>query len=101
MAYGDYNDMADLIYRLVRFVVNKVFGTDKLVLEGHEIDFSKPFPKVSIIDLIKRETGADFLSVETVEDARALANRSELMLTIVQTGARLCRKYLTKRSSIR
>ena len=73
MAYGDYNDMADLIYRLVRFVVNKVFGTDKLVLEGHEIDFSKPFPKVSIIDLIKRETGADFLSVETVEDARALA----------------------------
>ncbi len=73
MAYGDYNDGADLIYRLVNFVVNKVFGTSTLILEGHEIDFSKPFPKVSIIDLIKEYTGADFLSTNDVEEARELA----------------------------
>lgn len=73
MAYGDYNDMADLISKLVCFVVKEVFGTTTLTLDGHEIDFSKPFPKISIIDLIKRETGADFLSVETVEQARELA----------------------------
>ena len=74
MAYGDYNDMAELMSRLVRYVVKNVFGTDKLVLSGHEIDFSKPFPKVSIIDLIKKETGADFLSVDTVDDAKKLAH---------------------------
>lgn len=51
MAYGDYNDMADLIYRLVRFVVNKVFGTDKLVLEGHEIDFQSRFRKFPSLTL--------------------------------------------------
>ena len=73
MAYGDYNDMAILISKLLRFVVNKAFGTEKITIDGHEIDFSKPIPKVSIIDLIKRETGADFLSVETVEQARELA----------------------------
>ena len=73
MAYGDYNDMAVLMSNLLRHVVTKVFGTEKITLNEHEIDFSKPFPKVSIIDLIKRETGADFLSVETVEEARELA----------------------------
>ncbi len=73
MAYGDYNDMAELMTNLLRFVVNKVFGSLKITLNEHEIDFSKPFPKVSIIDLIKRETGADFLSVENLDDAKALA----------------------------
>ena len=73
MAYGDYNDMAVLISNLLRFVVNKAFGSEKITLDGHEIDFSKPIPKVSIIDLIKQETGIDFLSVETVEEARELA----------------------------
>ena len=62
MAYGDYNDMAELMTNLLRFVVNKVFGSLKITLNEHEIDFSKPFPKVSIIDLIKRETGVDFLA---------------------------------------
>ena len=73
MAYGDYNDMAELISNLLRFVVKKVFGCEKIELCGHEIDFSNPIPKVSMIDLIKRETGVDFLTTETVEEACALA----------------------------
>lgn len=73
MAYGDYNDMAVLMSNLLRHVVTKVFGSEKITLADHEIDFSKPFPKVSIIDLIKRETGADFLTTQTVEEARELA----------------------------
>ncbi len=73
MAYGDYNDMAELMSNLLRHVVKKVFNTEKITLNEHEIDFSKPFPKVSIIDLIKRETNADFLSTQTLEEAKALA----------------------------
>lgn len=73
MAYGDYNDMAVLMSNLLRHVVTKVFGSEKITLDNHEIDFSKPFPKVSIIDLIKRETGVDFLEVQTVEEALELA----------------------------
>ena len=73
MAYGDYNDMANLISNLLRFVVAKVFGSDKIEIAGHEIDFSNPIPKVSMIDLIKKETGVDFLTTETVEEACALA----------------------------
>ena len=73
MAYGDYNDMAELMSNLLRYVVKKVFNSEKITLNEHEIDFSKPFPKVSIIDLIKRETNADFLSTQTLEEAKALA----------------------------
>ncbi len=73
MAYGDYNDMAEIISELVRFVAKKVLGTEQFEIDGHMIDVSKPFPKVSMIDLIKQNCGIDFLQAQTVEEARELA----------------------------
>ncbi|MBR4105701.1 MAG: lysine--tRNA ligase [Alphaproteobacteria bacterium] len=72
-AYADYNDMAELIPNLLRYVAQKVLGTTVINVNGNEIDLSKPFAKKSMIDLVKEATGADFLSVETLEDAVALA----------------------------
>ncbi len=72
-AYADYNDMAELIPNLLRYVAQKVLGTTIINVNGNEIDLSKPFAKKSMIDLVKEATGADFLSVETLEDAVALA----------------------------
>lgn len=72
-AYADYNDMAELIPNLLRYVAQKVLGTTVINVNGNEINLSKPFAKKSMIDLVKEATGADFLSVETLEDAVALA----------------------------
>ncbi len=73
MAYADYNDGADLIYNIIRYVAIKVFGKEQFEIDGRVIDVSKPFPKVSILDLIKKECGIDFMEANTVEEARALA----------------------------
>ena len=73
MAYGDYNDMAEIISQLVRFVAQKVFGKEQFEIDGNVIDVSKPFPKVSMIDLIKQTCGIDFLEAQTVEEAREMA----------------------------
>ncbi len=72
-AYADYNDMAELIPNLIKYVAEKVLGTSVIKVGEHEIDLSKPFVKKSMIDLVKEYTGADFLSVETLEDAKELA----------------------------
>lgn len=73
MAYADYNDGADLIYNIIRYVAIKVFGKEQFEIDGRVIDVSQPFPKVSILDLIKKECGIDFMEANTVEEARALA----------------------------
>lgn len=72
-AYADYNDMAELIEELIRYVTNKVLGSSIIEYSGHQIDISKPFGKKSIIDLVKEHTGADFLTVENLVDAKKLA----------------------------
>ena len=72
-AYADYNDMTNLIEDLVRFIAKEVLGTTTLVLKDKEIDLSKPFRRISIIDLIKEKTGIDLLQAKTLEEAQAMA----------------------------
>lgn len=73
MAYADYNDMADLISDMIAYVAEKVLGTKQITFGEHQIDLSKPFPKKSIIDLIKEYAGIDLLEAKDVNEAKALA----------------------------
>ncbi len=73
MAYADYNDMANLIEELIRFVATDVLGSATIVVGEKEIDLSKPFRRVSIVDLIKEKTGIDLLEAQTLEEAQAMA----------------------------
>lgn len=72
-AYADYNDMAELIPDLLRFVCREVNGSEKITVNGQEIDLSKPFERKSIVDLVKEYTGQDLMQAETVEQAREMA----------------------------
>jgi len=72
-AYADYNDMADLIEDLIRFIAKEVLGSEKLMLGEKEIDLSKPFKRKSIVDLIKEHTGIDLMQVQTLPEAISLA----------------------------
>ncbi len=72
-AYADYNDMAELIPNLLRYVAQKVLGTTTINVNGNEIDLSKPFARKSMIDLVKEATGADFMQAANLEEAVAMA----------------------------
>lgn len=72
-AYADYNDMADLIEDLVRYIATEVLGEAKIMFGEREIDLTKPFRRASIIDLIKEQTGADLLQAQTLDEAKAMA----------------------------
>lgn len=72
-AYADYNDMAELIPDMLRFVCREVNGSEKIMINGQEIDLSKPFERKSIVDLVKEYTGQDLMQAETVEQAREMA----------------------------
>ncbi|MBP5399358.1 MAG: lysine--tRNA ligase [Alphaproteobacteria bacterium] len=72
-AYADYNDMAELIPDMLRFVCREVNGNEKIVVNGQEIDLSKPFERKSIVDLVKEYTGQDLMQAENAEQAKEMA----------------------------
>ncbi len=72
-AYMDYNDIMDLIEDLVQAAVREVHGGLRVMFGDQEIDFSDPWQRKSMVDLVKEHTGVDFLSIEDAQSARAQA----------------------------
>ena len=73
-AYIDYNGMMDLTENLYRHVAQEVLGTTQIVYKGIEIDLGKPFERITMVDAVKKYAGVDWNEVETLEQARALAD---------------------------
>ena len=72
-AYTDYHGMMDLTENLYRFVAQEVLGTTTIVYNGIEMDLSKPFPRITMVDAVKQYSGVDFNEIHTLEEARAIA----------------------------
>ncbi len=73
-AYTDYNGMMELTESLFRYLAETVCGSTTITYQGTEIDLGKPFAKITMTDCIKQYTGIDFDTVETLEEARRLAD---------------------------
>lgn len=73
--YMDYNDIMTLIEDMVQSVVMKIHGSTKVTFGDVEIDFSGPWRRASMNDLVTEATGVDFLTFETAEEARAAADK--------------------------
>lgn len=74
-AYADYNDMMDLTEEIVTTVAKNVLGTTTIDFQGTEINLASPWPRKSMIDCVKEETGVDFAAIQTDEEARAAAKK--------------------------
>lgn len=71
--YKDYNDMMDLVESVVQYIVKDLHGSMKVSYGDYEIDFSGPWRRASMVDLVKEETGVDFLDFEDAKAARDAA----------------------------
>lgn len=76
-AYSDYNDMMELTENMIAHVCEKVCGTTKISYQGIELDFTPPWRKVSMLDLVKEYAGVDF-STLTDETSREIAKEHHL-----------------------
>ncbi len=73
-AYTDYHGMMDLTENMYRHVAMDVLGTTKIVYNGVEMDLGKPFERITMVDAVKKYSGVDFNEINTLEEARAIAN---------------------------
>ncbi len=77
-AYTDYNGMMDLTENMFRYVAEEVLGTTKFTYGDIELDFGKPFERITMIDAIKKYTGIDFDEVPDTEAAKKLADEKDI-----------------------
>lgn len=77
-AYTDINGMMDITENMIRTVAHKVLGTGKVERGGVEIDLDKPFARISMLDAVKQYANVDFSKVETLEEARKLADEHHI-----------------------
>ena len=72
-AYEDYHDMMNLSEQLISTVAKNTLGTTNITYQGQEIDLAPGWKKITMIDAIKEVTGVDFNTINTDEEAQALA----------------------------
>ena len=72
-AYTDYYGMMDLTENMYRHVAQEVLGTTTITYNGIEMDWGKPFERITMVDAVKKYSGVDFNEIHTLEEARAVA----------------------------
>jgi len=59
VAYKDYKWMMELVEQMISEVALAVNGTSKVKVGDNEIDFTPPWKRISMLDVIKEYTGKD------------------------------------------
>ncbi len=77
-AYTDYEGMMELTESMFRYLAETVLGTTKFTYGDIELDFGKPFERITMTDAVKKYVGIDFDQVKTDEEAKKLADEHHI-----------------------
>jgi lysyl-tRNA synthetase class 2 len=72
-AYADYNDIMDLTESILYDAAMHIAGTEKIQYGEKVLNFSKPWPRITMIEAIKKYTDLDVSTLRTADDARDAA----------------------------
>ena len=71
-AYTDYNGVMARTEEMVAYVVQQVKGDLKVVWQGHEIDFTPPWPRIPLWQAILDASGIDYDQYPDADSLRAI-----------------------------
>ena len=77
-AYTDYYGMMDLTENLYRYVAKEVTGSEILQYGEHQMDLSKPFERITMVDAVKKYANVDFNEIANAEDAKKIAEEHHI-----------------------
>ena len=77
-AYTDYHGMMDLTENLYRYVAKEVTGSEILTYGKHEMDLSKPFERITMVDAVKKYAKVDFDEIKDTEEAKRIAKEHHI-----------------------
>lgn len=80
-AYANYEDIMELTENLIAHMAEQATGSTKVTYQGKEIDFKPPWKRMTMIDCVKEFSGVDFNTIETDEEALAIAKEKGIEIT--------------------
>ena len=91
-AYADYEDIMRLVEELYYTIAQEVLGGAKLTYQGHEIDLTPPWRRVTMRDAILEHSGLDIAQLGDYEALWAAAQACGLELTPQPNWGKLVEK---------
>ena len=79
VAFKDYHWMMDFTEEMIEKVALDLHGTTKVLVGDQEIDFKRPFKRITMLDAIKESTGFDISGMDEAQ-LRSTAERLEVEL---------------------
>ncbi len=96
-AYADYNDMMNLTEEMIKEIAAKI-GVEKVKFRGVEIDFSKPFRREKMLDMLAKRGIDEKTSDEEIkamlEEYKIKLPRYERGLALGKLFERICEEDL-------
>ena len=69
-AFADYNDVMRMVEEMVHSTACELLGGPTVEFGGHQIDFTPPWPRLSLREQVREHSGIDFLEHTAVETLR-------------------------------
>lgn len=78
--YADFTDMMDLTEALVSHIAISLHGSAKVQFQGRELDFTPPWPRKTMCQLVREITGVDFEKHHDTKEAYVAAAKAGVKL---------------------
>jgi lysyl-tRNA synthetase class 2 len=72
-AYVDYNAIMDLTESILYDTAMRIAGTEKIPYGERVLNFARPWPRITMLEAVKKHTGLDVSILKTIDDARDAA----------------------------
>lgn len=79
-AYADYHDMMNLTEELLSSAALDICGSYNVGWQGEIIDLTPGWPRLSMVEAVKKYTGVDFMSFTSTEDAVKAASAIDVKM---------------------
>ncbi len=99
-SYADYNDMMELMEDIYVNACKKVLGTTKVKIGDIEVDFKKPWKRITMAEAIKKEANIDVLKMtekqllKFVKEAGVEYKEESWGMLVAATFEHFCEKNL-------
>ncbi|MGL4951951.1 MAG: lysine--tRNA ligase [Mycoplasma sp.] len=78
-AYVGMEETMDIVENIIKYISNEL-NVSTVKYRGFDIDLTKPFERIHMVDFIKKETGVDFWNVRDDSEAVEIAKKKNVHL---------------------
>jgi len=96
IAYGKMEDVMHITEQVISRAAVAGSGSAVIEYQGKKFDFTPPWPRVRMQDLVKEKLGVDFDLIETDEEAGEIAKKHEIENAAVLTRGRVIAELFEK-----